>query len=74
MNTPGGNTVSTAQLTLSLLASLARKIPQADMSVKEVEIIHSLYYNLHFIDNEYLFCLNTGKVGPQVIHRSGDGW
>eukprot|EP00401_Gymnodinium_catenatum_P060411 CAMPEP_0117574972 /NCGR_PEP_ID=MMETSP0784-20121206/61939_1 /TAXON_ID=39447 /ORGANISM="" /LENGTH=52 /DNA_ID=CAMNT_0005373973 /DNA_START=1 /DNA_END=156 /DNA_ORIENTATION=+ len=35
MNTPGGNTVSTAQLALSLLCSLARKIPAADMSVKE---------------------------------------
>ena len=35
MNTPGGNTVSTAQLALSLMASLARKVPAADMSVKE---------------------------------------
>ena len=36
MNTPGGNTVSTAQLALSLLCSMARNIPAADMSVKEV--------------------------------------
>ena len=36
MNTPGGNTVSTAQLAMSLLCSLARNIPAADMSVKEV--------------------------------------
>jgi D-3-phosphoglycerate dehydrogenase / 2-oxoglutarate reductase len=35
MNTPGGNTVSTAQLAVSLLASLARMVPAADMSVKE---------------------------------------
>ena len=35
MNTPGGNTVSTAQLAISLLASLARNVPAADMSVKE---------------------------------------
>ena len=35
MNTPGGNTVSTAQLTVSLIACLARKVPAADMSVKE---------------------------------------
>ena len=34
MNTPGGNTVSTAQLAMSLLCNLARKLPQADMSVK----------------------------------------
>jgi D-3-phosphoglycerate dehydrogenase len=36
MNTPDGNTVSTAQLTLSLLTSMARHIPAANMSVKEV--------------------------------------
>jgi D-3-phosphoglycerate dehydrogenase len=35
MNTPGGNTVSTAQLALSLLTSMARNIPAADMSIKE---------------------------------------
>jgi D-3-phosphoglycerate dehydrogenase len=34
MNTPGGNTISTAQLALSLMASLARKLPQADAVVK----------------------------------------
>ena len=36
MNTPGGNTVSTAQLTLSLICALARKIPAADLSIKQV--------------------------------------
>eukprot|EP00596_Hydrurales_sp_CCMP1899_P002228 CAMPEP_0119039938 /NCGR_PEP_ID=MMETSP1177-20130426/9717_1 /TAXON_ID=2985 /ORGANISM="Ochromonas sp, Strain CCMP1899" /LENGTH=514 /DNA_ID=CAMNT_0007004491 /DNA_START=290 /DNA_END=1834 /DNA_ORIENTATION=- len=35
MNTPGGNTVSTAQLAISLMAALARKVPAADMMVKE---------------------------------------
>jgi phosphoglycerate dehydrogenase-like enzyme len=35
MNTPGGNTVSTAQLALSLLTSMARNIPAADISIKE---------------------------------------
>ena len=29
MNTPGGNTISTAELTFAMLMSLARKIPQA---------------------------------------------
>lgn len=39
MNTPGGNTVSTAQLAISLLCSLARQVPGADISIKEVSII-----------------------------------
>ncbi|HEV2452933.1 MAG TPA: phosphoglycerate dehydrogenase, partial [Verrucomicrobiae bacterium] len=29
MNTPGGNTVTTAELTFTMLLSLARKVPQA---------------------------------------------
>ena len=35
MNTPGGNTVSTAQLALSLLTTMARKVPTADISIKQ---------------------------------------
>src|SRR6516225_6854315 len=34
MNTPGGNTVSTAEHAFSLLMAIARSIPQADASVK----------------------------------------
>jgi D-3-phosphoglycerate dehydrogenase len=34
MNTPAGNTISTAELTFSMLMSLARKIPQANASMK----------------------------------------
>lgn len=35
MNTPGGNTVSTAELTMSHILALARNIPQAVSSMKE---------------------------------------
>ena len=34
MNTPGGNTITTAEHTMALLVSLARRIPQAMASVK----------------------------------------
>src|SRR5439155_23945379 len=34
MNTPGGNTTSTAEHTITLLMSLARNIPAADSSVR----------------------------------------
>src|SRR5260370_15789257 len=33
MNTPGGNTVSTAELSFTMLLSLARKVPQAYASM-----------------------------------------
>src|SRR5438132_3692271 len=34
MNTPGGNTVTTAEHTLAMILSLVRKIPQATASMK----------------------------------------
>src|SRR3989475_10391744 len=37
MNTPSGNTISTAELTFSMLMALARKIPQAHSSMKAGE-------------------------------------
>ena len=35
MNTPGGNTVSTAELTISHLMSLARHLPEADATMRQ---------------------------------------
>src|SRR5207253_65060 len=35
MNTPGGNTISTAEQTITLLLALARHIPAADSSVRQ---------------------------------------
>src|SRR6266542_6425978 len=35
MNTPGGNTISTAEHTVSMMMALARHIPAADASVKQ---------------------------------------
>src|SRR5437868_330034 len=35
MNTPGGNTISTAEHTITLLLSLARHIPAADASTRQ---------------------------------------
>ena len=37
MNTPGGNTVSTAEHTMSMMLALSRNIPQADKSIKNKE-------------------------------------
>src|SRR5437870_6791897 len=35
MNTPGGNTVSTAEHTITLMMALARQIPAADLAIKQ---------------------------------------
>src|SRR6516165_8795690 len=34
MNTPGGNTVSTAEHTMAMMLALARNVPKADVSLK----------------------------------------
>jgi D-3-phosphoglycerate dehydrogenase len=44
MNTPGGNTVSTAEHAFSLLMSISRNIPQADASVKAMASIPFLVH------------------------------
>ena len=37
VNTPGGNTISTAEHTFSMMLALSRNIPQADLSMKKGE-------------------------------------
>ena len=37
VNTPGGNTISTAEHTFSMILALSRNIPQADLSTKKGE-------------------------------------
>lgn len=47
MNTPGGNTVSTAQLAMSLLCSVARKIPQGKPAMQKVK--PRVWYSTQFV-------------------------
>ncbi|HRY38477.1 MAG TPA: NAD(P)-dependent oxidoreductase, partial [Smithellaceae bacterium] len=57
MNTPGGNTVTTAEHTIAMMVSLARKIPQATASMKA-----GLWEKTKFMGNEY--CNKTlGVIG-----------
>ncbi|MBI4428395.1 MAG: phosphoglycerate dehydrogenase [Ignavibacteriales bacterium] len=68
MNTPGGNTVSTAEHTMSLLLSLARNIPQANDSLR-----HGKWDRKKFIGTELLGktigVIGLGKVGREVAVR-----
>ena len=61
MNTPGGNTVSTAQLAMSLLCALARNIPAADMSIKSVRLLYTLY--------SLLYCVIVRAVQVPILSR-----
>ena len=68
MNTPMGNTVSTAQLALSLLTSVARKLPAADMSVKSGAWSKKGFEGVELL-GKTLAIVGCGRIG-QVVAES----
>ena len=69
MNTPGGNTVSTAELTLSMLMALARNIPQACASMKAGEWNRKLFQGVELY-GKTLGILGMGRIGTEVARRA----
>ncbi len=69
MNTPSGNTISTAELTFSMLMSLARKVPQANASMKGGEWNRKAFQGVE-IYNKTLGILGMGKIGTEVARRA----
>lgn len=69
MNTPGGNTISTAELAFSLIVSLARSIPQADASVKAGRWDRKKYEGVELY-NKTLGILGMGRIGTEVARRA----
>ncbi len=69
MNTPGGNTISTAELTFSMLMSLARKIPQANASMKAGEWNRKAFSGVELY-NKTLGILGMGRIGTEVARRA----
>ena len=68
MNTPMGNTVSTAQLAMSLLCSMTRKIPAADMAVKKGNWDKKGMQGVELMDKT-LAIIGCGRIG-QVVASS----
>jgi D-3-phosphoglycerate dehydrogenase len=69
MNTPGGNTISTAEHTFSLLMALARKIPQAHASVKAGKWDRKSFEGVELCDKT-LGILGMGRIGKEVARRA----
>src|SRR5438876_10114449 len=69
MNTPGGNTISTAELTFSMLMALARKIPRAHMSMKAGEWNRKAFQGVELY-NKTLGILGMGRIGSEVARRA----
>jgi len=69
MNTPGGNTISTAELTFAMLMSLARKIPQAHMSMAQGQWNRKSYQGTELFGKK-LGILGLGRIGSEVAKRA----
>jgi len=69
MNTPSGNTISTAELTFSMLMGLARKIPQAHSSMKAGEWNRKAFQGTELY-NKTIGILGMGRIGSEVAKRA----
>ena len=69
MNTPGGNTISTAEHSFSLLMSLARKIPQAHASIVAGKWDRKSFEGVELYDKT-LGVLGMGRIGTEVARRA----
>src|SRR2546427_13011028 len=65
MNTPGGNTISTAELTCSMLMALARNIPQAHASMRAGQWDRKSFQGVELY-SKTLGILGLGRVGSEV--------
>ena len=69
LNAPGGNTVSTAEHAFSLLLSVARKIPQADASVREKNWNRKNFEGVELY-NKTLGVIGMGRIGSELSRRA----
>jgi len=69
MNTPGGNTVTTAELTFTMLLSLARKVPQAHATMVGGKWDRKLFQGVE-LQGKTLGVLGMGRIGTEVAKRA----
>jgi D-3-phosphoglycerate dehydrogenase / 2-oxoglutarate reductase len=69
MNTPGGNTVSTAEHTFSLMMAISRNIAQADASVKSGKWDRKSFEGVELY-GKTLAILGMGRIGTEVASRA----
>jgi len=69
MNTPGGNTVTTAELSFAMLLSLARKVPQAHASMVAGKWDRKLFQGAELM-GKTLGVLGMGRIGTEVAKRA----
>jgi D-3-phosphoglycerate dehydrogenase len=69
MNTPGGNTVSTAEHTMTMLMALARHIPAADASTRSGKWERGKFVGTQ-LAGKTLGVIGLGRIGREVARRA----
>ncbi|MBQ27787.1 MAG: phosphoglycerate dehydrogenase, partial [Nitrospiraceae bacterium] len=66
MNTPGGNTITTAEHAFAMMLSLARKIPQATASMKAGKWEKSKFMGME-LQEKVLGIVGLGQIGSYLV-------
>ncbi|HEY4201835.1 MAG TPA: phosphoglycerate dehydrogenase [Devosiaceae bacterium] len=69
MNTPFGNSITTAEHAISLMLSLARQIPEADASTKASKWEKNRFMGVE-VTNKTLGIIGAGNIGSIVADRA----
>lgn len=69
VNAPNGNTISTAEHTFAMIASLVRKIPQANYSLKTGEWNRKAFNGVELYQKS-LGILGLGRIGSELAKRA----
>ena len=73
MNTPEGNTTATAEHTMALLLAVARKVPQAYVSLKEGKWRREEFLGTE-LHGKTLGIIGLGRIGREVARRAAQGF
>ena len=69
MNTPGGNTITTAELSFAMLLNLARKVPQAHATMVAGKWDRKVFQGVE-LAGKTLGVLGMGRIGGEVARRA----
>lgn len=69
INTPGGNTVSAAELSFALLIAMARNLPRANESIKKGEWERKKFTGVE-LNGKTLGVMGLGRIGTEVAKRA----
>ncbi|HQX75432.1 MAG TPA: hydroxyacid dehydrogenase, partial [Thermoflexales bacterium] len=69
MNTPQANTTATCEHTVAMMLSLARNIPQADVSMHRAEWTRNKFMGVQ-LQGKTLGIVGYGRIGTQVAKRA----